>query len=85
MAGGNLFGLFFNIFAFSAIWVFLSPAVVKLASVFAWAVGVLPTFQEAVTGFNTTLIIWGIIPGLAYIVFLLNYFRNEHSDSSQEV
>ena len=85
MAGGNLFGLFFEIVGFSAVWVFLGPAVVKIAAAFAWAVGVLPTVQDAITGFNTVLIIWGIIPAPAYVVFIINYFWNEHFEADQVV
>jgi type II secretory pathway component PulF len=85
MAGGNLFGLIFNIFAFSAIWVFLGALVDKIASVFGMVITTLPTLQDAVTGFNTIQIIWGSITVLAYVVFLINYFMNEHSQSSQEV
>jgi hypothetical protein len=85
MAGGNLFGLIFNIFGFSAIWVFIGALVDKLAAVFGYTITVLPTLQDAVTGFSTVQIIYGILPVLAYLVFLINYFWNEHSLSSQEV
>jgi len=85
MAGGNLFGLIFNIFAFSAIWVFVGAMVDKIAGVFGYVITMLPTLQDAVTGFNTVQIIYAALPPLAYVVFLMNYYFNEHSQSSQEV
>jgi type II secretory pathway component PulF len=85
MAGGNLIGSVFNTFAFTAVWVILGYAVDKLATVFNLSVNVLPTLQDAVTGFSMTEFIFGIVPVIAFFVIWTNYFLVEHSQSSGEL
>jgi type II secretory pathway component PulF len=85
MSAGNLFGLVFNLFAFAAFWTFLGWLVDKLADIFNSTIQVLPTLQDAVTGFAITQVIWGVLGGIAFLAFILNYYLNEHSQSSQEV
>ena len=85
MSAGGIFGLFFNLTAFAAIWTIFGMLVDKVAAVFNWSIRLLPSMQDAINGFSATEIAYGILPAIAAVVFILNYYMNEHSASSQEV
>ena len=85
MSAGGIIGMFFNLFAFAALWTIVGYAVDKLANIFNATIQVLPTLQDAATGFSLTQIVYGVIPVVAFIVIIMNYYLNEHSRSSTEV
>jgi type II secretory pathway component PulF len=85
MSAGNLIGMVFNLFIFAAVWTGGGWVVDRLAVAFNSSIRLLPTLQDMVSGFSTVQMIYGILPVVAFLVIIINYYLNEHSMSSQEV
>ena len=85
MSAGGLFGYVFNIIAYGAIWWVLGALVDRLGMAFNSTINVLPTFQDAVTGFTTIQVIWGSLLAIMYIFLSINYFITTNSQQTQEV
>lgn len=85
MSAGNIIGLFFNLFAFATIWTFVGWVVDRIAIMFNSTLNLLPSLQDAATGFSLVQMIYGIIPAIAFVVILFNYYLNEHSREQAEV
>jgi type II secretory pathway component PulF len=85
MSAGGIVGLIFNTLAFAALWTIIGVVVDKLAVAFNSTIQILPTMQDAVTGFTLMQTIYSILPGVVFIALLINYFVNENAQSSGEV
>jgi type II secretory pathway component PulF len=85
MSWGSLFGAMMNTVAFGALWVVLGKVIEVITKAFNHAITVIPTFQDAVTGFN--MMQWGW-SGMMVIILLgiwFNYVANSSAASNQEV
>lgn len=82
MSAGNLVGTIFNCIAFTAMWVVLGLAIDKVGLIFNRTIQILPTFQDAVNGFQITQTIWIVITIIAWIVFWVNYVINESNEAT---
>jgi hypothetical protein len=85
MSAGNLFGLIMNTIIFAAIWSVVGVVVDKLGVTFNSTIRIMPSLQDAVTGFGIMQVIYGILPVIVFIFLLINYFVNENAQSSGEV
>lgn len=81
MSAGNFLGHIFVGIMFTAMWIILGAAMVKIARIFNYTVTILPSFQDAVNGFNITQTAWLIITGVVWIALLFNYYQNEASEA----
>jgi type II secretory pathway component PulF len=85
MSAGNLSGAVMNTFAFAMFWVVGGFVVDKLGNAFNVTIRTLPTFQDAVTGFQTTQIIYGFLLVIMFFAVWFNYFINESNLTSGEI
>ena len=85
MSAGALFGTFFNFFAFATVWALLGYCIEIISKAFNLTITLIPTFQDAVNGFHTTQVIYGILPVIAAILLAINYVVVESSNASKEV
>ena len=81
MSAGNFLGTLFVGVFFSAMWMVLGAAIDKIGQVFNYTIKVLPSFQDAVTGFNMTQTAWMVIPIVFWIIIWINYAQNESSEA----
>ena len=85
MSAGGLFGLFMNMTFFAVFWTMLGIVVDKVCVLFNQTIRLMPTYQDAVNGFQITQTIYGILPVIVLVFLLINYFVNENATSSGEV
>jgi len=85
MSAGGIFGLFFNLFVGGGLWTVLGVAVERIGIVFNNSISVLPTFQDAVNGFNLMQTVWSVIMVIIFLGLVVNYLVNENSIASGEV
>jgi type II secretory pathway component PulF len=81
MSAGNFLGTIFVGLMFTTMWVVLSAAITKVAKVFNHTITILPSFQDAVTGFAITQWIWVILTAIVWGMLLFNYYQNESNEA----
>jgi len=85
MSAGGLVGLFMNLLFFAAFWTVLGVVVDKLGQIFNLTIQIMPSYQDAVNGFNMMQTIYAVLPVIVFIALVINYFVQENSMSSGEV
>jgi hypothetical protein len=85
MSAGGLIGLFMNLLFFAAFWTVLGVVVDKLGQIFNLSITIMPTYQDAVNGFNMMQTIYAALPVIVFIALVINYWVQENSMSSGEV
>lgn len=85
MSAGGLVGMALNIIFFAAFWTVLGVVVDKLAVLFNITIQLMPTYQDAVTGFSMMQTIYALLPVIVFLALIINYFVQENSASSGEV
>ena len=81
ISAGNLLGTILVDVAAFAMWLVLGAAIDKIGHVFNYTIRILPSFQDAVTGFNNTQIVWSVILIVVWIVSWVNYALNESNEA----
>jgi hypothetical protein len=81
MSAGNFMGTIFVCVMATAMWIVLSLAIEKVALVFNRTIALIPTFQDAVNGFQITQVIWSILLIIIWIALWFNYAQNEASEA----
>lgn len=81
MSAGNLLGTILVDVAAFAIWSILGLAIDKIGHVFNYTIRILPSFQDAVTGFNMTQTVWLVMLIVVWVVSWVNYALNESSEA----
>lgn len=84
MSWGSLFGAMFNTLALGALWVACGRFVEVVTNAFNRTISVIPTFQDAVTGFTVQQFAWSAIMVIILLGVWLNYFVNSNSPQNQE-
>ena len=77
MSAGNFFGTLFVSIMVSAVWIVLGAAIDKIGQIFNRTIQILPTFQDAVTGFTITQQIWSVLLIVMWLFIWINYAQNE--------
>jgi hypothetical protein len=85
MSAGGVVGLFMNLLFFAGLWTVIGVVVDKLGQIFNLSITIMPTYQDAVNGFNMMQTIYAILPVIVFIALVINYFVQENSMSSGEV
>jgi type II secretory pathway component PulF len=85
MSAGGVVGLFLNLIFFAAFWTILGVVVDKLGQIFNLMIFQMPTYQDAVNGFNMMQTIYAVLPVIVFIALIINYWATENSMSSGEV
>jgi hypothetical protein len=81
MSAGNLLGTVFVGIMFSAMWIIIGAMIEKVGIVFNHYILLVPSFQDAVNGFQLTQVIFTVIPIIVWIALWVNYAQNEASES----
>lgn len=84
MSWGYLFGAFFNTVAFGMCWIACGKFVEVIARAFNKSITIVPSFQDAVTGFTIQQYIWSGITVIVILAIWLNYYVNSNSPVNQE-
>ena len=66
MSAGSLIGTLANIFFFGIFWMILGVAIDKIGFAFNKSIAILPTFQDAVTGFTMVQQVYLIMPAIVF-------------------
>ena len=77
--------MFFNMIVFGGLWTIVGMVVDKIAVIFNQTIRLMPTYQDAVNGFQMTQVVYGILPAIMFVVLVINYWTTENSMSSGEV
>jgi hypothetical protein len=85
MSAGGVVGLFMNLLFFAGLWTVLGVVVDKMGQIFNLSITIMPTYQDAVNGFNMMQTIYAILPVIVFIALVINYWVQENSMSSGEV
>ena len=85
MSAGSVVGLFMNLLFFAGIWTVIGIVVDKIGQIFNLSITLMPTYQDAVNGFNMMQTIYAALPVIVFIALVINYFVQENSMSSGEV
>lgn len=85
MSWGSLFGSGWNTLVLGALWTLLGKFVEVLAKAFNRTITIIPTFQDAVNGFNMMQTAWIAIMVIIFLGIWINYIANSHAVSNQEV
>ena len=81
---GSLFGAIFNTLALGALWVLCGRFVEVVTKAFNSTITIVPTFQDAVTGFTIQQYAWTAIMVIIMLGVWLNYFVNSSNPQNQE-
>lgn len=84
MSWGSLFGALFNTVAAAMCWVGCGKFVEVVTRAFNSTIAVVPSFQDAVTGFTIQQYIWSAIMVIILLGIWLNYYVNSNSPVNQE-
>ena len=85
MSWGSLFGAFWNTVAFAILWVVLGKFVEVITKAFNKTITILPSFQDAVNGFNMMQMAWAAIMVIILLGIWVNYIANSNTSANQEV
>lgn len=85
MSAGGVVGLFMNLLFFAGLWTVIGIVVDKIGQIFNLSIQLMPTYQDAVNGFNMMQTIYAALPVIVFIALVINYFVQENSMSSGEV
>ena len=85
MSWGSLFGALFNTVAFAALWTILGRFVEVLTRAFNYTITILPSFQDAVNGFNLMQYAWIAIMVIILIGIWVNYIVTSNAEANQVV
>jgi hypothetical protein len=85
MSAGGLIGTVGNIIFFGVFWIILGVAIDKVGYAFNKTINIIPTFQDAVTGFTMVQQVYLIMPALVFVVLIVDYILTENSKRSGEV
>lgn len=85
MSAGGIVGLTMNTLIFVGLWTIIGVAVDKLGQVFNTSIAIMPTMQDAVTGFSIAQSVYAALPVIMFIFLLINYFVNENAQTGGEV
>ena len=84
MSFGSFFGACFNTSAAAAIWTVCGKFVEVVTKGFNQVITVVPTFQDAVTGFTIQQFAWSAIMVVILLGIWLNYLINSSNPANQE-
>ena len=84
MSWGSLFGALFNTVAMGALWVACGKFVEVITKAFNTSITIVPSFQDAVTGFTIQQYAWSAIMVIIMLGVWLNYFINSNNPQNQE-
>lgn len=84
MSLGSLFGAIFNTAAAALCWIACGKFVEVITKAFNTTINIIPTFQDAVTGFTIQQYAWTAIMVIILVGIWLNYFINSNSPVNQE-
>lgn len=76
-----MLGTVFVGITFSAMWIVVGAMIEKIGIIFNHLIKILPTFQDAVNGFQLTQVIFTVIPIVVWLALWFNYAQNEASES----
>jgi hypothetical protein len=85
MSWGSLIGAILNTIGLGALWVALGKFVEVLTRAFNYSITVVPSFQDAVNGFNIQQTAWTAIMVIILIMIWVNYFINSNNEGNQVV
>ena len=81
MSAGNLLGSVFAAVMSTAVWLVIGWAIDKVGVVFNRTISILPSFQDAVNGFNQMQSAYVVILAIIWVTIWLNYAINESNES----
>jgi hypothetical protein len=85
MSAGSLVGTLGNLLFFGVFWAILGVAIDKIGTVFNRSITILPTFQDAVTGFTMVQQVYLVMPVIVFVVLIIDHILTENSNRSGEV
>lgn len=85
MSYASFFGAMFNTFAFAALWMILGKFVETLCKAFNRIITVVPSFQDAVNGFNILQTAWMAVLVIVVLIVWINYILNANEQTNMTV